>query len=74
MKMPKAKDVARSGSPKSYLTGWFSVTAKGGNVEARQLADKWLAKHGDKLDPQRLVQKRKRKEKVNELLEEKLID
>jgi hypothetical protein len=48
-KMPKLKDVAQAAIPKSYLTGWFSVNSKGGSAEARQLADKWLKKHGDKL-------------------------
>ena len=48
-KQPKLKDVAKAAIPKSYLTGWFSVGSKGGSAEARQLADKWLKKHGDKL-------------------------
>jgi len=48
-RMPKLKDVANAAVAKSYLTGWFTVNAKGGSAEARQLADKWLQKNGDKL-------------------------
>ena len=48
-KMPKLKDVANAAVPRSYLTGWFSVGAKGGSAEAGQLADRWLKKNSDKL-------------------------
>ena len=48
-KMPELKNVTKAAVPRSYLTGWFSVKSKGGSAEARQLADKWLKKHGDKL-------------------------
>ena len=52
-KMPELKNVAKAAVAKSYLTGWFSVTAKGGSAEARQLADKWLEKNKDKLKEKR---------------------
>ena len=51
-KQPKLKDVANSVTPKSYLTGWFTVDPKISSAEARQLADRWLEKNRDNLKEQ----------------------
>ena len=43
IKHPNKDTVLQFSIPRSYLIGWYKVGLPGGDVEARELADKWLS-------------------------------